>query len=123
MQFQTAMAGVKKVVDGTPEQLDALGEKVKQLAYELGKTPEQIADIAAQGGQLGIALEKLPDFVKLAGKMSVAFDMIESDAAEATAKIVNVYDLSRRQHQHTGQQHGGKRERNCCGDATNRWYG
>ena len=94
MAFETAMAGVKKVVDGTPEQMEKLAGTVKNLAYELGKTPEAVAEIAAMGGQLGIAFDKLPEFTRLAGQMSVAFGMTAEQAAEAAAKISNVFGIT-----------------------------
>ena len=94
MAFETAMAGVKKVVDGTPEQMEKLAGTVKDLAYELGKTPEAVAEIAAMGGQLGIAFDKLPEFTRLAGQMSVAFGMTAEQAAEAAAKISNVFGIT-----------------------------
>lgn len=52
MQFESAMAGVKKTVDGSPEQIQALSTQIKQLSIELGLSSEAVADIAAQGGQL-----------------------------------------------------------------------
>lgn len=94
MEFETAMAGVKKVVDGTPEQMASLAGQVKNLAYELGMVPEAVAEIAAQGGQLGVAFADLPEFTRLAGQMSVAFGMTADQAAEAAAKISNVFGIS-----------------------------
>ena len=94
MEFETAMAGVKKVVDGTPEQMASLAGQVKNLAYELGMVPEAVAEIAAQGGQLGVAFADLPEFTRLAGQMSVAFGMAADQAAEAAAKISNVFGIS-----------------------------
>ena len=91
IEFEKAMAGVKKVVDGTPQEMAALSEQVKELAYELGLVPEVVAEITAQGGQLGVAFGDLPEFTRLAGQMSVAFGITASDAAEAAAKIQNVF--------------------------------
>ena len=94
IEFETAMAGVKKVVDGTPAQMEELAGTVKDLAYELGKTPEAVAEIAAMGGQLGVAFGQLPEFTRLAGQMSVAFGMTAEQAAEAAAKISNVFGIT-----------------------------
>ncbi len=93
MQFETAMTGVKKVVDGTPEQMDELAGTIKQLAYELGMTSEETAGIAAMGGQLGVAFNDLPKFTKLAGEMAVAFGMTSEEAGNAAAKMANVWGL------------------------------
>ena len=91
--FESAMAGVKKVVDGTPEQISELEAEIKSLAGTLGIMPVELANIAAQGGQLGIALDKLPEFTKMAASMSVAFGISAEAAGDAAAKIANVYQL------------------------------
>ena len=93
MEFETAMSGVKKVVDGTPEQIQALSAQIQQMSIDMGMTTDAIAEIAAQGGQLGIPIEKLGEFTKMAGEMSVAFGMTAEDAGDAAAKIANVFGI------------------------------
>lgn len=93
MKFEDAMAGVKKVVDGTPEQMGALTDKIKELAGQLGIVPAQLAEISAQGGQLGIPIEKIGQFTEMAAKMSVAFGMTAEEAGNAAATIANVFQL------------------------------
>lgn len=93
MDFETAMSGVKKVVDGTPDQMDALSTKIQQMAVAMGMSTDAIAEIAAQGGQLGVPIEKLEQFTEMAGKMSVAFGMTAEDAGDAAAKIANVFGI------------------------------
>lgn len=93
MSFETAMAGVKKVVDATPEQMQQLSGTIRQLAYELGMTAEETANITAMGGQLGVAFQDLPEFTRLAGEMAVAFNMTAEQAGDAAAKLANVYQI------------------------------
>lgn len=93
MEFETAMSGVKKVVDGTPEQIQALSAQIQQMSIDMGMGTDAIAEIAAQGGQLGIPIEKLGEFTKMAGEMSVAFGMTAEDAGDAAAKIANVFGI------------------------------
>lgn len=93
MSFEQAMAGVKKTVDGTPEQIQSLSTQIKSLSVELGLSSEAVAEIAAQGGQLGIPIEKLGEFTEMAGKMAVAFDMTAEEAADAAAKLSNVFGI------------------------------
>ncbi|WP_230660531.1 phage tail tape measure protein [Psychrobacter sp. I-STPA10] len=94
MDFEAAMAGVKKTVDGTPEQIQTLSGDIKQLAIDLGLSSEAVADIAAQGGQLGIPIEELGKFTEMAGKMSVAFGISADEAAESAAQLANVFGIS-----------------------------
>lgn len=93
VKFESAMAGVRKVVDGTPEQIEQLGEQVKKLAVEFGMMPEQMAEIVAAGGQLGIAADKLDEFAHVTATMATAFGMTAEEAGNAAATIANVFQL------------------------------
>lgn len=93
MKFETAMADVKKVVDGTPEQIQTLSQEIQQMAVEMGMGADAIAQITAQGGQLGVPLEQLGEFTRMAGQMAVAFNMTAEEAGDAAAKLANVFDI------------------------------
>lgn len=93
MEFETAMAGVKKVVDGTPEQMSRLSKEIKDLSVELGMTATEVAQIATMGGQLGVPIDKLGEFTTMAGQMAVAFGMSAEEAGNAAAKLANVFNM------------------------------
>ena len=93
MKFETAMAGVKKVAEGTDEQYAQLSDELKKMGAELGISAAEMADLAAAGGQLGIPIEKLSEFTIIASKMSVAFGMTAEEAGNAAATIANVFQL------------------------------
>lgn len=93
MEFETAMAGVKKVVDGTPEQVSRLSKEIKDLSVELGMTATEVAQIATMGGQLGVPIDKLGEFTTMAGQMVVAFGMSAEEAGNAAAKLANVFNM------------------------------
>ena len=93
MKFETAMAGVKKVAEGTDEQYTQLSDELKKMGAELGISAAEMADLAAAGGQLGIPIEKLSEFTAIASKMSVAFGMSAEEAGNAAATIANVFQL------------------------------
>lgn len=93
MKFETAMAGVRKVTDGTDEQYAQLSDELKKMGAELGISAAEMAELAASGGQLGIPIEKLSEFTAVASKMSVAFGMSAEEAGNAAATIANVFQL------------------------------
>ena len=93
MKFETAMAGVRKVADGTDEQYAKLSDELKKMGAELGISAAEMAELAAAGGQLGIPIEKLSEFTAIASKMSVAFGMSAEEAGNAAATIANVFQL------------------------------
>ncbi|MDR2364262.1 MAG: phage tail tape measure protein, partial [Zoogloeaceae bacterium] len=95
MDFETAMANVAKVVDGADEEIAGLSERIKAMAQEMpvagGLTG--LADIAAAGGQLGIPLARMEEFITLTVKMSNAFGMSADEAGRASAVIMNSFAL------------------------------
>lgn len=93
MKFETAMAGVRKVVDGTDEQYAKLSDELKKMGAELGISAAEMAELAAAGGQLGVPIDKLSEFTAIASKMSVAFGMSAEEAGNAAATIANVFQI------------------------------
>ncbi len=93
MDFESAFADVRKVVDGTDEELNGLSAAIMRMGRSLPLAHTEIAALAAAGGQLGVALKDLPAFVETTAKMAVAFDMGANEAGDAMAKIANVYKI------------------------------
>ena len=94
IQFESAMADVKKVVDfKTPEGFKNLSKQLLDLTDTIPMTANELAAITASGGQLGVAEEDLKDFTTSIAKMSVAFDMSAEDSGDAMAKLANVYKI------------------------------
>ncbi|ULJ61073.1 phage tail tape measure protein [Wielerella bovis] len=93
IEFESAMASVKKVTDGTPEQYAKLSSEIKTMAGELGVLPAELAEIAAAGGQANVALEELPKFTRMAAEMAVAFKIPAEQAGDMAAKIGNVFQI------------------------------
>ncbi|MBL4797647.1 MAG: phage tail tape measure protein [Oleispira sp.] len=93
IEFEAAMADVKKVLGGTDSQMQALGTQIKELSTELPISADGLAQIAAAGGQLGVPIEKLGEFIDLSAKMSVAFDISAEQAGQAVAKLSNIFNI------------------------------
>ncbi len=95
MQFQSAMADVRKVVDfDTPEQFKEMGSDILRLTRTLPMAAEDLAKIVAAGGQSGIARGDLLAFAESAAKMGVAFDITADQAGEMMAKWRTAFKLS-----------------------------
>ncbi|MEO1750727.1 phage tail tape measure protein [Thiofaba sp. EF100] len=91
--FESAMADVRKVVDGTDAEIAQLGDTLKRMTREIPLSADGLAALAASAGQLGVKLGDIPDFTKTVAKMSVAFDMAADEAGDAMAKVANVYGI------------------------------
>lgn len=95
IDFESAFADVKKVVDfASKEQEKQFQKTLLDLSTKIPLSAVELAQIAAQGGQLGIDVKNLPQFTQLVAKMSTAFDMLPAQAGEAFAKLSNIYKLS-----------------------------
>ncbi len=94
IDFESAMADVSKVVDGTASEIDDLRQSIVGMAREIPLTAVQLAAIAAEAGSLGIAVGDIEAFTRTVAKMSTAFDMTAEEAGNAIGKIKNIYGLS-----------------------------
>ena len=94
IDFESAMADVKKVVDfDTPEQFKKMGQDIVAMTRQIPMSANELAKIAASGGQLGIARQDITQFTETIAKMSVAFDMSADEAGDSMAKLANVYQI------------------------------
>ena len=92
--FETEMAGVRKTVGGTKEEIRELGNELRKMSLTRPFSPGELAQIAALGGQLGIAKDQITEFTDLASTMGVAFDMSAEEAGNAIGKMTNVFQIS-----------------------------
>lgn len=94
VEFESAMADVKKVVDfDTPRQFKEMEQDILRLTRTIPMAGTELAKITASGGQLGVARKDLPKFTETIAKMSVAFDMAADQAGDSMAKLANVYQI------------------------------
>lgn len=97
MSFESAFSNVKKVVEGTPEQLGRFNREIVAMSKRLPVTVEELSQMAAIGGQAGLSLGELGAFTELAAKASVAFEMSAQDTGDALAKIQTQLQLTVRE--------------------------
>lgn len=98
IEFESAFADVKKVVEFTP----ALGPEVLQqqliaLSRQIPRSAAELTQIAAAAGQAGIALEELASFTEDAAKVAVAFDISAQEAGDTLAKLRNIFGMTQPQ--------------------------
>lgn len=94
VEFESAMADVKKVVDfDTPKQFREMEQDILRLTRTIPMAGTELAKITASGGQLGVARKDLPKFTETISKMLVAFDMAADQAGDSMAKLANVYQI------------------------------
>lgn len=93
MQFESAFAGVRKVVDGTEEDFKALETEIRQTALEKPISAEQLSSIYQMGSQLGIAKDGLKDFSNSIIDLAKTSNLTEEAGATMIAQYANVMKL------------------------------
>lgn len=64
-EFESAVTGVYKTVEGTPEQLAAISDGIKEMSTQLPATTTEISAVAEAAGQLGIAVDDVLSFTRV----------------------------------------------------------
>lgn len=94
MEFETAFADVKKVVNASDEQFDNMRRSIRRMSTELPLAANDIAALFAAAGESGIATEDLQSFAEMAARVGIAFDMTAGQAGESLAKLKTQLHLS-----------------------------
>ncbi|WP_193603303.1 phage tail tape measure protein [Agrobacterium sp. MS2] len=87
MQFETAFADVRKVVNGTSTQLESFRRDILGLSKDMPITASGFAEIYAAAGQSGIANDELKTFAKTVAQVSTAWDVPVRETGQALAEI------------------------------------
>ncbi|MCE5315161.1 MAG: phage tail tape measure protein [Armatimonadota bacterium] len=98
MDFESAMADVRKVVDGLddPKKFQAMSKAIMDLTTK-GRIPmaaDQLAQIVAAGGQAGFAGKELIGFARDAAKMGIAFDITAEESGLFMSRWRKSFDLT-----------------------------
>lgn len=94
IDFETAVTGVEKTVDGTPEQLEALKQGIRDIAKEIPATTTEISSVAEVAGQLGIETDNIIDFTRVMIDLGQSTNLSSEEAASSLAKFANVTKMS-----------------------------
>ena len=91
IDYEDAFTSVKKTVEGTDEQYEAIYEGIKKMATETASTKEEIAAVASVVGQMGVAADDVLDFTKTMVMLGDAADSVSAtDAAMSLSKLFAV---------------------------------
>ena len=94
MDFESAFADVRKVVDATDEQFENMRRTIRQMSTELPLASKDIAALFAAAGESGVATSDLKAFSEMAARVGIAFDMSAGAAGESLAKLKTQLGLS-----------------------------
>jgi len=97
IDFEDAFAGVRKTVDGTEEELQALSAELRALAVNaeapvssLKNAAIELVKIGEIAGQLGIGIDNIAEFSEVIGELAMSTNLLAGDAALQLAQFLNV---------------------------------
>ena len=88
--FENNMAAVKRTVGGSDSFITSLGEDFKKLSTQIPITTEELTQIAATAGQLGIQQDKVEQFTTVMAKLATTTDLSADSAATMLAQFANI---------------------------------
>lgn len=94
IDIDTALTGVRKTVDGTEEQYEALKDAAIEFSQTNAVDPAQILDIQALGAQLGYSIGELDEFGEVVSGLDIATNMDAESAAMELASFANIMKMS-----------------------------
>ena len=90
LEFEYGMAGVRRTVGGTEEEIDALGDSFIEMASVMPITTSELTQIATTAGQLGIAQDNVEDFTRVMAELATTTDLSADRAATLLAQFSNI---------------------------------
>lgn len=94
IDFESAFAGVAKTVDATAPQLAEMEQGFLDLSKTIPLSVEELENIGAQAGALGIAREDILSFTDTVAKIGATTNVTSDQAATALGQLSNVLDLT-----------------------------
>ena len=102
IDYEYAFADVRKTVDATEDEYNALSDSVKKMSTEVAAPAEEIAEVMSIAGQLGIENEHLAEFTRTMIDLGNSTNLVAADAASEAARFANIMGMSQGQFQNLG---------------------
>ena len=87
MAFESTFAGIRKTVEATEEQFADLAQQIKVLSTVSPVSTDDLNRIGELGGQLGVAVQNLPAFIKTVSELATTTNLTVENAALGLARL------------------------------------
>lgn len=91
-EVDSAYRDMRKTVDATESQYEDLYDSAVEFSNTSVVSTDQMLEIEALGGQLGIAAEDLDTFAETVANISIATDLDSDEAAEDLGQLANIIE-------------------------------
>lgn len=102
IQFDTAMANVRKTTNMSSEEIEKLARSAQNLSTKQPVTAETLLNIEALGAQLGVTHDKLESFAEVTSGLDIATNMNFETAGKEMAQFANITQMSQDQFKNYG---------------------
>lgn len=93
IDIESAFAGVKKTIEGTPEQLEQIKNELDEMSKVTPVARTELYGIAEAAGQLGIARDDVAEFTEVIAKLGVTTNLSSDEAATSLARFANIVQM------------------------------
>lgn len=90
IDFESSFAGVRKTVDGTDAELDAIASAFRKMATEIPVNVNELNRIGEAAGQVGVSKENIVAFTETMAMLGATTNIVAEDAATEMARFMNV---------------------------------
>lgn len=90
VQWQSEFAGVAKTVGGTDQQLSALDGQLRGLARTMSSSHQEIAQVAENAGQLGVATKDIARFTRTMLMLGESTNLTADEASTSIAQLMTI---------------------------------
>lgn len=102
IQFDTAMANVRKTTNMSSEEIEKLAQSAQTLSTKQPVTAETLLNIEALGAQLGVLHGNLESFAEVTSGLDIATNMNFETAGKQMAQFANITRMSQDQFKNYG---------------------
>lgn len=83
VSYESAFTSVRKTVNATEEEFERLSGQIKTMSTEVATSSDDIAEVVAIAGQLGIANDYLMNFSRTMIDLGNSTDIVASEARKS----------------------------------------
>lgn len=93
ISWESSFAGVRKTVNGTEEDLKSIEEALLDMGENKSSSYSDLAEIAENAGQLGIATENVVSFTSTMADLAETTNLTADEASSAFAQYANITQM------------------------------
>ena len=102
ISYESAFTSVRKTVDATDAEFAVLSDDIKEMSTQVASSADDIAEVVAVAGQLGIQNSHLMEFARTMIDLGNSTDIVADEAASTLAKFANIMSMDQSLFQNLG---------------------